>query len=630
MRGHFMAGIVGFVSKELAEKSLLDRMVNSLKHQGTYCVDTYLDEHFGCARVHRGIFNPEPQPIFDKEKSLCIFFDGKIYGYQDRLEALKKKGYVFHYQNDSEFCLNSYKEYGKNFIKQLNGSFVFILHDFTNEKTILVNDRYGHNIHYYALYNDKFFFAPEIKAILQDKTFKKELNDEAVAEFFTFGEFWNTKTFFKGINVLPPGTILTNEKKKLSSEKYWNFSYKIDHQKTQEEFVDELFTTYKKAVRIRMEDALRHGVTLSGGLDSRTVVAGIPLEKRKNVITCTFGPKECDEVKIAKKVSSKAGIGKHIVLEISPQLLIDNAENEVWLTEGRSYIGVSFGYPLLSKVKNSIDVIFDGYALDLTLGGGYLKKEILSCKNDKKLRDILYKKFFKKRIFQDTELPLIFIKEYYDVIKELPGKSFDREFNKVIADALPNKSDQIFINTRVTYMQIGDVPVRDLVELSHPTADNDFVDVLRTIPPEWRYGHYIYRKFFKKLSPELAKIPYNHTLVRVDAPLLFWRMGLYYIYGSNLLKRKMHILFGGKIFLEKKRSYVSFDEWFRTNEQWQSFFKELLLNEDSKSKKYLNQDYIKQLLEEQITGKNSHVMKLMYLATFELFLQKFFNTDAST
>jgi len=625
-----MVGIVGFFSKHLAEKSLLNNMIDSLKHQGTYCVDTYFDEHFACARVHRGIFNSEPQPIFNKEKSLCIFFDGKIYGYQDQLEALKKRGYVFHYQNDPEFCLNSYEEYGKNFIKQLNGSFVFILHDFTKGRTILVNDRYGHNVHYYAVQNDKFFFAPEIKAILQDTSFKKELNNEAVAEFFTFGEFWDTKTFFKGINILRPATILTYEKQKVSSEKYWEFTYIADYQKTQKEFVDKLVTAYKNAVQIRMQDTLRHSVTLSGGLDSRTVVAGIPLEKRKNVITCTFGSKKSDEVKIAKKVSSKAGIGKHIVLEISPQLLIDNAENEVWLTEGRSYIGVSFGYPLLSKIKDKTDVIFDGYALDLTLGGGYLKKEILSCKDDEQLRDILHRIFFKKRIFQDTELPLIFTKEYYDIIKELPGKLFDSEFNKVTADTPPNKSDQIFINTRVSYMQIGDVPVRDLVELSHPTADNDFVDIIRAIPPEWRFGHFIYRKFFMKLSPELVKIPYNRTLVRPDASLLFWRIGRYYIYGSNLLKRKMHILFGGKIFLEKKHSYVNFDEWFRTNEQWQSFFKELLLNKDSKSKKYLNQDYIKQLLEEQITGKYNHAMKLMYLATFELFFRKFLNTDALT
>jgi len=622
-----MAGIVGFVSKELAEKSLLDRMVNSLKHQGTYCVDTYLDEHFGCARVHRGIFNPEPQPIFDKEKSLCIFFDGKIYGYQDQLEALKKKGYVFHYQNDSEFCLNSYKEYGKNFIKQLNGSFVFILHDFTNEKTILVNDRYGHNIHYYALYNDKFFFAPEIKAILQDRTFTKVLNDDAVAEFFVFGEFWDNKTFFQGINTLSPATILTYDGHHLSKETYWEFRYETDHCSTQDEFVDELIKTYKKAIKIRMKDHLRHGITLSGGLDSRTLLAGMALEKRKEVTTCTFGARDCDEVKVAQKVSKKAQVKNHVTLETSPDIIIKNAKHDVWFNEGRNYIGNSFAYPLLSLVKDDIDVIFDGYALDLTFGGGYLKNEILTCKSEKELRGILFNIFFKKRIFQDTELSKLFTPDYYQKIKDVPEQSFTIEFNKVKNKNLSNKSDQIFINTRVTWMQIGDVPVRDIIETSHPTADNDFIDVILKIPPEWRYNHHLYRKFLKNLSPELAKLPYNRTMVRADAPLVFWRMGLYYLYMKELIKKKTFTFSKGKIFFPNKRHYANFDEWFRSDKQWQSFFRDLLLNENRASKKYLNQDYLKQLFEEQITGRKNNAMKLMYLATFELFIRIFFEKE---
>jgi CMP-N-acetylneuraminic acid synthetase len=115
------------------------------------------------------------------------------------------------------------------------------------------------------------------------------------------------------------------------------------------------------------------------------------------------------------------------------------------------------------------------------------------------------------------------------------------------------------------------------VEISHPTADNNFIDLIRTIPPEWRINHFIYRKFFKKLTSELATIPYNRTMVRPDAPLLFWKLGLYYIYARDLFLKKINTFSKGKIQLHNAHHYVDFDEWFRTNEQWQNFFKELLL-----------------------------------------------------
>jgi|GEM_PF-1145721 len=621
-----MVGVVGFFSKNLAGKSLLCNMIDSLKHQGVYCVDTYFDEHFACARVHRGIFNPEPQPLFNEDKSLCIFFDGKIYGYEEQLEKLKKKGYIFRYNNDVEFCLHSFDEYGIDFIKELNGSFIFVIYNLMNKNILIANDRLGYLVHYYSLHNGNLLFGSEIKAILQEKTFKKELNDEAVAEYFAYREFWGDKTFFKRINLLTAASILTYNGKKLSHDNYWKFTYQSDYKKSKKEFVDELVDTYRVAVKRRMEDPLRYGITLSGGLDSRTVLAGMNPEKRKKIITYTFGSQDCDEVRIAQQVARKAG-AKSKILEIPPEYIIKYAKNEIVLTEGRSYIGVSFGYPALQTVKDEIDVIFDGSALDLTLGGSYLRMEraydLLHCKNEDGLQEVI---LMKMTMFNPTEFRYLFNKKYYELIKDVPDRSFHIEFNKIYnKTSFANMADQFFINTHVAYMHIGDVPVRDLIELSHPTTDNDFIDIVRKIPPKWRKNHNIYRIFLKKLSPELAKIPYNSTMIRADAPLFFWQCGKYYLNIREMIKRKLMVISKGSLSLPNKRKYADIDQWFQTNKQWQNFFRELLLNQDNKSKRYINQDYVNQLFEEQIKGKKSNALKLMYLASFEIFLQNFFN-----
>lgn len=69
---------------------------------------------------------------------------------------------------------------------------------------------------------------------------------------------------------------------------------------------------------------------------------------------------------------------------------------------------------------------------------------------------------------------------------------------------------------------------------------------------------------------------------------------------------------------------MSFDEWFRANEEWRSFFKGLLLSEDAVSKKYFNQEYIRKLFYEQVSGWKDNCSKLLHLASFELFLRLFF------
>lgn len=113
-------------------------------------------------------------------------------------------------------------------------------------------------------------------------------------------------------------------------------------------------------------------------------------------------------------------------------------------------------------------------------------------------------------------------------------------------------------------------------------------------------------------------------MVRADAPLLFWGIGRYYQFGKELIKKKIYIFSKGKILLPDKRSYVNFDEWLRVNEDWRSYFKKLLLTESSISKKYLNQNYIKHLIRQHEAGKCDNSIKILYLATFELFLRQFF------
>jgi asparagine synthase (glutamine-hydrolysing) len=112
-----LPGIVGIISENELDEQLFDRMVNSLKNEEFHRVDKFFSPNFACSRIHLGIFNPKMQPTFNHDKSLCIFFDGKIYDYRDQLNELKQRGHKFNDENDPEYCLHSYEEYGKDLLK---------------------------------------------------------------------------------------------------------------------------------------------------------------------------------------------------------------------------------------------------------------------------------------------------------------------------------------------------------------------------------------------------------------------------------------------------------------------------------------------------------------------------------
>ncbi len=222
-----MPGIVGYVAGDGRDEQLLDRMVGSIKHEEWYRTDSYVAPPFHVARVHLGIFNSQPQPVFNEDRSLCLFMEGRIYGYDDEKRRLESN-HRFTLNNDPEFCLHLYEEEGLTFLQKLNGSFVLLICDLKQKKAILANDRFGLVRSYYAVHNGALLFAPEAKAILQQAGFKRELNTEALVSYLAFGEFWADRTLFKGIRILPPASVLTYSEGQLSVSQYWQFRYQPD------------------------------------------------------------------------------------------------------------------------------------------------------------------------------------------------------------------------------------------------------------------------------------------------------------------------------------------------------------------------------------------------------------------
>ena len=626
-----MPGICCIAGDGSNQSRHLQSMAESIKHEDWHLVDIHSAPFCGIARVHLGIFNPEPQPIFNEDKSLLIFMDGKIYDYEAEKKDLSRRGHVFRFaDNDAEFCLHLYEGLGKDFAKKLNGTFAIIIYDIKQQKLLVVNDRFGLRPLYYATGNDRLLVASEVKALLQVEPDYK-LNDEAVADWFYFSKLLGNKTFFRDINVLSPATILEYGNGKLNLEKYWDFEFNQAANISEEELVEELVSAFRKSVARRLAGKYRYGLGLSGGIDSRVIAAAMGTTASQ-VTAFTFGGKGCDEVRIAHTVAEKLGM-EHRIIELNPDELPPYFRDVVYSTDGMDHIGVSYLPLVYEEYRKYIDVHFSGLEGDVILGEYFLDSNLLQARDEEEIVQALYAS---NRTSPEDMMLNLFQPAYYRRIKDMPLNSLRHDVQQTQGGQPGNRATHFAIRSVIWRTDLmGCVIGRNKVEEAYPFFDNDFMDWVQRIPPDLRLNYRIYRQFLKKLSPTLAKVTRQWTGVSACAPVFVSNVGKYSQQGKAALKLLLYRLSGGNIYIRNTFGYQSLNEFFLVNDNWRKAVKEILTGKPLVSEEYLNLDYIKRLFEEhgrilppgQFTRQRSftanYSLPLSFIVTFELFLRLF-------
>jgi len=612
-----MPGLVGIVTTQTENtEKLLSKMCHALRHEEWYKTDTYVNKTVGLGRVHLSIFNPEPQPIFNEDKTLCIMMDGEIYDYQDMKEDLVSKGHKFSVDNDPEFILHLYEEYGTDFVHKLNGSFTLVIWNENSHEFLIINDRYGLRPLYYTERNGYLLFGSEVKAILQDETFKRIVDDRSVADFFSFGYILGNKTFFQGIELLPPASIMTYNAGQISIEQYWDFNFNEEYEDHPEEYyIKELSKLILQAVERQMKGNYRVGVPLSGGLDSRTIVASID-KKHYPIHTFTFGKPNCDDARFAQKVANKLGTDHHF-FEFKPDDLASYAEKAVYITDGLQNCIHAHRMQTYNEIRKIMDVALSGWMGDSIIGNPYITDD-LDNTEDKFQLFIRTSTYYApidllRNLFNDNYFPLIekkinFSKDYILRIDE--NVDIKSSSTRLMYYNLKEK------HRRFTLM--GLVLVRNSLEVRTLFSDYDHVDFNLKIPPIFKIEKRLYKKMILTMFPYLANTPYQKTGLPLNA-------SQFQIKIHNKIKgvkRRINRITGKNIF-EDTRNYADYDDWMRENKKLREYILDILLDERTLARPYFNPNCIKEILDLHMSGKKNYSELIGRLLTFELWHRQF-------
>jgi len=609
----FLVGIVdGSSTRDESEQwEQINRMCYSLRAYEWYKPETYIKGPLALGQVNHGILNRDLRPVNSNDGRYTLFFHGEIYNYKE----LKDDIGIEQSLSPSKLLLALYEKYRNDLIFRLRGAFNIIIWDGNEKKLTVINDRYGLRPIYYSQHKNGLYLASEVKAILNCNGISKKIDDSAIASLFFFGFVMGNRTYFESIKLLPPASLLVFKNNEVSISNYWDFNFLDRNEgKTPDYYEQKLGNLILQAIERHVKDGVRITVPLSGGLDSRTILASIGKEHYP-INTVTFGTEDMDDVKIARRVSDALGSNHHY-LELLPEDIINNAKKIVNITDGMISFLHSTGNMKFELIKDYTDVCLDGMQ---PFGSFFSPFAIFKRKEKLLIADYLFQPI------STAMAKSLFIDSYYKKIRNYP-----REIVENIARKCKSASASSIIDYSIAtqyvrrFVNYGNLVKRTHVEVRSPFFDNDLVDFIVNTPPHERRYQYLYTRTFSRLFPELSKIPWEKTGLPVDATNTFAKMTLSLI--KKRLKKKMGIvdkkLANNRYFRTPSIDlFAKYTQWSRENENLISFIRRTLLNGKGYSRSILNIKTVERVLEEHIKGKCNHIELISRLLTFELWSQ---------
>src|SRR6266436_595422 len=302
-----MPGIVGIASQRPSEEyhALVSSMVKSLKHEPFYTDGTYINEELGLWSgwaCHEETFG-DCLPIWNEKKDTCLLFSGEDFADQADIHALRTRGHEFG-SGDASYLVHLYEEMGYAFLERLNGWFSGVLLDLREQKVVLFNDRYGVNRIYYHEDSGGFYFASEAKALLKILPITRQLDLRSLGEILCCEAVLQNRTLFSGISLLPPGSAWVFSRGEPVKKKHYfkRGSWEGQPELTESDFYEKLKETWARVLPKYFRGKQSIGLSLTGGVDSRMILAWSP--RPAGALPCyTWGGKYHDfaDVKIAQR-----------------------------------------------------------------------------------------------------------------------------------------------------------------------------------------------------------------------------------------------------------------------------------------------------------------------------------------
>jgi len=374
-----MPGLMGFTHRRMdpdRARRVVCAMAALVTDTGASGWDEpFVDEAVCATRTHLGILQPAPQPF--ASAGLRVWVEGEIFNGDDLTEPARDDAGA-----DgglpallAGICARGGHGGDWDDLASLDGIYSAVVYDEARGVVHVIVDRLGMRFIHWAVVDGCFAWATSSSAFLELPGFAARVPARRVAQFLGVGNLMLDSTWMDGVELVPPGTVLSWDCQtgSLSGQRYWWWDHfkRVNGRVDRWAAAEELALRFRRAVERRWSAGGKPGVSLSGGLDSRAILAAVPGSER-SPITVSYGLPDSLDARVAQRVATIRGAEAHFV-EISARNWLQPRSDGVWWTEGNVNILDLQGIEARPVYEKLIDVNLDGYGGDTCLRGDYLQ-----------------------------------------------------------------------------------------------------------------------------------------------------------------------------------------------------------------------------------------------------------------
>ncbi|KKI98513.1 asparagine synthetase B family protein [Prochlorothrix hollandica] len=483
-------------------------------------------------------------------------------------------------------------------LQEIDGQFICVFYSRSEEALYIVNDRFGGIPLYYSVASNQFFFSTSLNSIATLPNFNYQPDEEALKESINFGGFrLGDRTGVAGIKILPWASVLEF---KLESPprliRYWNpqDTQRQNLSNNLEDLVEEAYHLWQLAIVRRVVDLKIPGQTLSGGLDSRAILAEVH-ERFPQWTGISFGVPNCDDVRYAFQASQATAIRYicHPMYYGFSEYWFEKRLGYVWESDGM----VDFSNLLHWETLPLQEMLFDGHISGFigdVIGGGSWDE----------VKDV--KSFLNRLPFYDTNLGIDSAKAKEGVDSILKNTT-DRKIKYVFYEA--KVSQQTNLLFQAPYNRI---------KVRKPFVDYQLFDFFESLSDEVR--KLLYPTMLKSKYPSLYQhIPNQKTGMPILTPS--WKLNIER--ARRLIYRKTQPSLKKLGFNCEPRARLFLDDYKAVNiGDTKHKIRELLLSNDSIVKEVLDQERLEKFISAWLDFGNAPTNAIGAMISFEVFHQE--------
>lgn len=274
-------------------------------------------------------------PMANDDGSVWLAFNGEITNFR----ALRDEhALAAHFQlrsgSDAEVLLRLYERLGIGCLDLLSGVFAFCLVDRRRRRAWLVRDFFGARPLYVSARHDRLWFSSEIKALLAAPGFRPDLDLEGFHHYLGLGYFPGESTPFVNVREVRAGHLVEVDLDRGTHEtrRYFRPRYEPDESMTEGEAVRDVRAAMRDSVARNLVSDAPLGLTLSGGVDTTSILAlardVVGPAREIHTFSIVMDEPSFDESRWQRLAVERFGTAHHS-LRVGPEAILDDLETHL-------------------------------------------------------------------------------------------------------------------------------------------------------------------------------------------------------------------------------------------------------------------------------------------------------------